>query len=107
MGLQAARKFPGFSAASGGYQAGFFFRNFAKSTFLAIATGFWSLFANDWDTNVSSYPSGQIEVMPGGVRFHSNGKAHTARVHEEILVFHTPRMTSWILNQAKRAKVTP
>ena len=49
----------------------------------------------------------QIEPMPGGLRFYSGGKPYTARVAEEVLVFWTPRMTSWVLNQSKRAEVEP
>ena len=47
-------------------------------------------------------PATQIELMPGGLRFHQNGRACTAKIKEKVLVFHTPKMTSWILNQAKK-----
>ncbi len=47
----------------------------------------------------------QVEVMPGGVRFRAGGAAHTARINDGILVFWTPRLTPWILAQAKRAEI--
>ncbi len=51
--------------------------------------------------------AGQVELMPGGARFHSQGAAHTARVRDGILVFWTPRMSAWVLGQAHRSEVTP
>jgi len=47
----------------------------------------------------------QVELMPGGVRFHAGGAAHTARISDGVLVFWTPRLTPWILAQAKRAEL--
>ena len=49
----------------------------------------------------------QIDITPDGVRFHWQGSARTARLREGLLCFWTPRMTPWILAQAKRAEVQP
>ncbi len=49
----------------------------------------------------------QIERMPDGIRFHSKGIPHTAKLKHGMLAFWTPRLTSWILKQAKKAEVTP
>jgi hypothetical protein len=49
----------------------------------------------------------QIELMPGGIRFHANGVPRTARLNDGILVFWTPRMSPWVLAQAKKAEVEP
>jgi hypothetical protein len=49
----------------------------------------------------------QFEIMPGGIRFHADGKLHTARLNEGLLVFWTPRLTKWVLSQARRSEVTP
>lgn len=51
--------------------------------------------------------AGQVELMPGGVRFHSGGVSRTARVSEGMLVFWTPRLTPWILTHSKRLEVEP
>lgn len=43
-----------------------------------------------------------IELMPGGVRFYSDGAPRSARVSGGIFVFWTPRLTSWIQTLAKK-----
>jgi hypothetical protein len=105
-GLQAARRFPGFS--SGAVE----FRGLCLSKFC--------------DVDVQRYRHGllefvrerlgpervvcravQVELMPGGVRYHAGGLPRTARLHEGMLVFWTPRLSQWVLAQAKRAEVSP
>jgi hypothetical protein len=49
----------------------------------------------------------QIQLMPGGVRFHWEGSPRTARLAEGALVFWTPRLSNWILGQAKQFETTP
>jgi hypothetical protein len=49
----------------------------------------------------------QIELIPEGLRFHSQGSAHTARIREKVLVYWTPKLSSWILSQAKTREITP
>jgi len=49
----------------------------------------------------------QLEVMPGGIRFYSGGAARTARLAQGMLVFWTPRLTNWVLAQAKKLQITP
>jgi hypothetical protein len=45
--------------------------------------------------------------MPGGVRYHANGVSRTARLNEGLLVFWTPRLSPWVLGQAKKAELKP
>ncbi len=49
----------------------------------------------------------QIALTPDGIRFHSDGQARTALIREGLLVFWTPKMTRWVLTQAKKAEVIP
>lgn len=49
----------------------------------------------------------QIELMPGGLRFHWEGSPRTARLSEGALVFWTPRLSTWILGQAKHFETAP
>lgn len=51
--------------------------------------------------------AGQVELMPGGVRFHAGGASRTARIRDGILVFWTPRLTPWVLGHSKRLEVEP
>jgi hypothetical protein len=49
----------------------------------------------------------QIEVIPDGIRFHAGGTPKTARLKQGMLVFWTPRLSSWVLSQAKRDEIEP
>jgi hypothetical protein len=49
----------------------------------------------------------QIELMPGGLRFYWEGSPRTARLAEGVLVFWTPKLSKWILGQAKQFEATP
>jgi hypothetical protein len=49
----------------------------------------------------------QVELMPGGVRFHAGGAPRTARLSEGMLVFWTPRLSPWVFAQARRLEVAP
>lgn len=44
----------------------------------------------------------QVDLMPGGVRFHAGGSPRTARIREGVLVFWTPRLTQWVEAQVKK-----
>jgi hypothetical protein len=49
----------------------------------------------------------QIELMPGGLRFYWEGSPRTARLAEGVMVFWTPRLSTWILGQAKQHETSP
>jgi hypothetical protein len=107
-GLAAVRRFPGVSAAAPE----------------SAARGL--LIPKSCDVDVARYRHGlleyvrerlgpdgvvsdalDIQLMPGGLRFHAGGVARTTRVREGVLVFWTPRLTSWVEAQARKAEVTP
>jgi hypothetical protein len=111
-GLQVSKRFPGASAHGEGTQG---------------VAGLWV--PRIYDIDVTRYRNGllefvrdrsgvgqgsqvvcnarQFEIMPGGIRFHAEGKIHTARLNEGMLVFWTPRLTKWVLSQARRSEVQP
>ena len=45
--------------------------------------------------------AGQLEFMPGGIRFHSDAGGATARLKGGLVSFWTPRLTPWVLSLAK------
>ncbi len=49
----------------------------------------------------------QLELAPDGLRFYSGGSPRTARLRDGIIVFWTPRLSRWVLSQAKRLEVKP
>jgi hypothetical protein len=48
-----------------------------------------------------------IESMPDGIRFRSKGNPNTSRIELGMLIFWTPRLSTWILNQAKKKEISP
>lgn len=49
----------------------------------------------------------RIELIPEGVRFHQGRTPSTARIGDSTKVFWTPRMSPWVLGQAKRSGARP
>ncbi|OFZ81804.1 MAG: hypothetical protein A2583_11055 [Bdellovibrionales bacterium RIFOXYD1_FULL_53_11] len=43
----------------------------------------------------------QMELMPGGVRFHHGKGLRTARATGGVMIFWTPRLTSWVVGQSR------
>jgi hypothetical protein len=105
-GIQAAKRFPGFSGTSGGYR-GLLLPKFCEVDVSRYRNGILEFVRERVGQERFIMPATQIELMPGGLRFHQSGRACTARIKEKILIFHTPKMTSWILNQAKKMEVNP
>jgi hypothetical protein len=110
-GIQAVKRFPGHSSSGPAGGSG---------------DAFGLLVPRVCDVDVSRYRNGllefvrerlgedrvvrsatQIEPMPEGIRYHSAGGSKTARVRDGILVFWTPRLTRWVLSQAKHFEVAP
>ena len=48
-----------------------------------------------------------MDWIPEGIRFRAGGAVHSARLNLGALVFWTPRLTNWILNQSRKFNVTP
>jgi hypothetical protein len=105
-GIQAAKRFPGFSGTSGGFR-GLLLPKFCEVDVSRYRNGILEFVRERLGQERFIMPATQIELMPGGVRFHQAGRACTAKIKEKVLVFHTPKLTSWILNQSKKFEVTP
>jgi hypothetical protein len=105
-GLQAVKKFPGFSSGAEAYR-GLLLPKFCDVDVSRYRNGVLEFVRERLGADRFILSANHIEPMPGGLRFYSGGRANTARLAEEALVFWTPRMSSWVLNQSKRAEVTP
>jgi hypothetical protein len=105
-GIQAAKRFPGFSGTSGGFR-GLLLPKYCEVDVSRYRNGILEFVRERLGQERFIMPATQIELMPGGLRFHQSGKACTAKIREKVLVFHTPKMTSWIMGQAKKLEVTP
>lgn len=49
----------------------------------------------------------QVEWSPEGIRYTTASGSRTVKIRSKMLVFWTPRLTSWILTQAQRMDVKP
>lgn len=105
-GLHAAKKFPGFASTVAPYR-GLLLSKFCDVDVPRYRNGILEFVRERLGAARFVLSAAQIETMPGGLRFYSGGKPCTARVQERILVFWTPRLSSWILAQAKRAEKQP
>jgi hypothetical protein len=104
-GLQAVKRFPGFASTSESYR-GLLLPKFCDVDVSRYRNGILE-FVRERIAQRFIVAATQIEPMPGGLRFYTGGKPCTARIQERVLTFWTPRMTSWILNQAKRTETVP
>lgn len=104
-GITAARKFPGFSANSGHFK-GLFLPKLCDVDTVRYRNGLLEFVRERLDANRFICAATQIELIPEGIRFYSKGSLHTARLNLGMLACWTPRLSPWILNQAKKAEVS-
>jgi hypothetical protein len=105
-GLQAARRFPGYSKGVRECR-GLLIPKFCDVDVSRFRNGLLEFIGERLGPERLISSASQVELIPEGVRFHSGGMPHTARIREGILCFWTPRLTQWLLAQAKKAEVTP
>lgn len=107
-GLQAEKRFPGFSGTNAvpGHR-GILISKFCDVDVSRYRNGILEFLRERLGAERFILAATQIEFMPGGLRFYSRGKPLTARVSEQVLVFWTPKLSSWIVNQAKKTETVP
>lgn len=106
-GLSAARRFPGYSSSSAADLRGMLVPKVSDVDVIRYRNGLLEFVRERLGSDRVVCSATQVELMEEGVRFHAGGAPRTARLNEGLLVFWTPRLTSWVLAQAKRAEVTP
>ena len=112
-GLLALRRFPGFAARAlpGPGQAdgfrGVLLPKIADVDVARYRNGLLEYVREKLGPGRVLTNASQVDLMPEGVRFHAGGLPHTAKLGEGMLVFWTPRLTKWVLAQAKKAEVEP
>jgi hypothetical protein len=105
-GIHAGKKFPGFASSTESYR-GLLIPKFCDVDVTRYRNGILEFVRERLGLGRFIVAATQIEPMPGGLRFYSGGKPCTARIEDRVLVFWTPRMTSWVMGQARRAEVEP
>jgi hypothetical protein len=103
-GVQASARFPGTSQLSDGCR-GLLIPKICDVDVVRYRNGLLEFVRERLGPDSVLCAASQIELMPGGVRFHSGGAPHTARLADGMLVFWTPRLSPWVLSQARRTEV--
>ena len=105
-GLSAVRKFPGFSASAANFR-GLLVPKLSDVDTVRYRNGLLEFVRERLPPERVVCEASQIERMPEGIRFHARGGLQTAQLKDGMLVFWTPRLTSWLMGQAKKADVQP
>jgi hypothetical protein len=109
-GLQAYRRFPGSSATRqppSGNLKGILIPKLSDVDVPRYRNGLREFIRDRMDTDRVVTQASQIELTFDGIRYRSGGSARTALLREGLMVFWTPRLTQWVLSQAKKFEVTP
>jgi hypothetical protein len=105
-GLPAVHKFPGFSAQSGNFR-GLFLPKLSDVDVVRFRNGLLEFIRERVEPERIVCAANQIERMPEGLRFHYQGTLRNAKLNHGMLVFWTPRLTSWVMAQSKKIEVSP
>jgi hypothetical protein len=105
-GLAAARRFPGFASHFDNFR-GLYIPKLCDVDIVRYRNGLLEYIRERLGPERLLCAVNSVERMPEAVRFHSRGTLNTARLKEGMLVFWTPRLSSWILNQSKKAEIHP
>jgi hypothetical protein len=105
-GLAATRRFPGFSAYPENYRGLFIPKLYDVDT-LRYRHGLLEFIRERLGPEKAVCAVNQVDLMPEGIRFHAAGSLKTARIREGILVFWTPKLSPWVMNQAKKFESQP
>lgn len=103
-GPMVARRFPGFSGNTGNYRGLFIPKLYDVDT-VRYRNGLLEFVRERLDPGRVVCAVNQVEWMPEGIRFYSKGTVKTAKLNIGMLVFSTPRLIPWIINQSRKAEV--
>lgn len=105
-GLQVSSRFPGASRGESGLK-GVLIPKLCDVDVMRYRNGLLEFVRERIGPERALCGIGQLENMPGGIRFHAKGGPQTARLQHGMLVFWTPKLTNWVLKEAKRLEVAP
>lgn len=105
-GISAIRRFPGFTA-SGTKMSGLLIPKMCDVDVVRYRNGLLEYLGERLGSQYLIPNATQIDIMPGGIRFHCRGSPCTAKLKYGALAFWTPRLSPWILQQAKARGMTP
>ena len=100
-GLPAIRRFPGASSYTDLYR-GLYLPKLWDVDLNRFRVGLLDYLREKIPTHRVIPSASQMEITPEGVRFYSHGMQHTARATQSVLIFWTPRLTSWLAHQSRQ-----
>ncbi|HAR44179.1 MAG TPA: hypothetical protein DCS07_16365 [Bdellovibrionales bacterium] len=101
-GVQAVGRFPGMAKIrNADHSRGLLLPSFCEFDVVNYREGLLEFLSERLGPERLICGAGQIELMPGGIRFTTGDKHYTARIHEGMLVFWTSRLNQWVLAKAK------
>jgi hypothetical protein len=104
-GLPAIRRFPGVAANTDHYR-GLYISKLCDIDISRYRNGILEFIRERLPAERVVCSVGQVEIVDGGLRYHSNGVWNSVNLKENLLFFWTPRLTQWILNQSKKMGLT-
>lgn len=105
-GISAARRFPGYSSHSANFR-GLYLPALCDADVVRYKNGLLEYVRERLDPSRVNLAVDSVECMPEGIRFRSQNASHTAKLSEGMLVFWTPRLSGWVLGQAKKTEIAP
>lgn len=105
-GFSAGRRFPG-TASSASNMRGLLLPKLCDIDIMRYRIGLMEFVRERLGQEKVVCAVNQVDWMPGGIRFRAGKSLNTARLKKGMLVFWTPRLSNWILNQCHAFEVTP
>jgi hypothetical protein len=100
-GLPAIRRFPGASSYTDLYR-GLYLPKLWDVDLNRFRLGLLDYLREKIPAHRVIPSASQLEITPEGLRFYSQGAQITAKASQGLLIFWTPRLTTWLIHQAKQ-----
>ena len=107
-GILACRRFPGYSASKSPAELrGILLPKLCDVDVSRYQNGLREFIRERVPAEKMLNDVSQLELTTDGIRFRAEGSPRNVRVKEGLIVFWTPRLTPWVLSQAKKSEVSP
>ncbi|MBI2711548.1 MAG: hypothetical protein HYX41_01620 [Bdellovibrio sp.] len=105
-GFSATRKFPGSTSSQPGFR-GLLIPKLCDLDIMRYRIGLMEFIRERLGPKNVVCAVNQLDWLPGGIRFRAGKTVTTAQLGLGLLVFWTPRLTSWIFGQSRSFEVRP
>lgn len=98
-GLPAARRFPGYSGKTPDMLRGILLPSLCDVDVVRYRNGLLEYLRERMGAEKVVCSAVQIELLPDGLKYYSEGSLRKIRLDQGMLIFWTPALTSWIIRQ--------